>query len=133
MNFVLDCSFSSALFLPDEKSNHIRGFFINLKSSDKVFVPLLWWYETSNVLHVAIKRKRLNFNKISTIIELCGKLPVETDISYGVQHSKNLFELTQLYNISSYDAAYIELAVRKKSKLMSLDEAIITVSKSIGL
>ncbi|OHD62912.1 MAG: hypothetical protein A2176_02880 [Spirochaetes bacterium RBG_13_51_14] len=133
MKFVIDCSFSSALFLPDEKSDAARNFFINLKSSDQVFVPVLWWYETINVLQVAVKRKRLNFNETTTIIELLEKLPLETDVQYGIQYSKDLYELAQLYKLSSYDAAYIELAIRTKSKLMSLDSEMIAISKDIGL
>ena len=133
MNYVIDCSFSCSLFLPDEKSETTRSFFINLKSSDHIFIPTLWWYESINVLNVAIKRKRLNFNEISTIIELFEKLPLETDVSYGVQYSKNIFELTQLYNLSSYDATYVELAIRTKSKLMSLDKEINNIAIKIGL
>jgi predicted nucleic acid-binding protein len=133
MKYVIDCSFSSALFLPDEKSNTVQSFFINLKSTDHVFIPLLWWYETTNVLNVAIKRKRLNHNEITVIIELFEKLPLETDMNHGAQYSKGLFELSQLYKLSSYDAAYIELALRTKSKLMSLDSEIIKAARLIGL
>ena len=128
MKFVIDCSFSSALFLPDEKSEAARNFFINLKSHDKVFVPILWWYETINVLHVAVKRKRLNVTEITRIIELLEKLPLETDVQYGIQYSRDLFELTQLYKVSSYDAAYIELSMRTKSKLMSLDSDLMAIA-----
>ncbi|MFH0975330.1 MAG: type II toxin-antitoxin system VapC family toxin [Spirochaetota bacterium] len=133
MKFVIDCSFSSALFLPDEKSDSIRTFFINLKDSDQIYIPLLWWYESINVLNVSLKRKRLNFNAISKIIELFDKMPIETDISYGSHYSKNIFELTQLYKISAYDAAYIELAVRKKAKLMTLDKDLIKASEIVGV
>lgn len=133
MNYVIDCSFSSSLFLPDENSDNTRSFFINLKSSDQIFIPTLWWYESINVLNVAIKRKRLNFNEILTIIELFENLPLKTDLSYGVQYSKDIFKLTQLYNLTSYDSTYIELAIRTKSKLMSLDKEIINISSKIGL
>jgi predicted nucleic acid-binding protein len=133
MKFVIDCSFSSALFLPDENSDTAHKFFLNLKPSDRVVIPVLWWYETINVLNVAIKRKRLNFSTVNTIIELLAKLPFEIDVHYGIAYSKELFELTQLYKLSSYDAVYIELALRTKSKLMSLDSDIVIAAKSIGL
>ncbi|HOT43835.1 MAG TPA: type II toxin-antitoxin system VapC family toxin [Spirochaetota bacterium] len=133
MKYVIDCSFSSALFLPDEKSDHARNFFINLKQADQVLVPSLWWHETTNVLNVATKRKRLSFNDASTVMELLGKLPLETDIIYGAQYLKDVFEITQLYGLSSYDAAYIELALRTRSKLMSLDRGMISAIKNIGL
>jgi predicted nucleic acid-binding protein len=133
MKFVVDCSFSSTLFLPDEKSETAREFFINLKPADQVFVPILWWYETINVLHVSVKRKRLTFNESTGILELLEKMPLETDAQYGVQYSKDLFDLSQLYKISSYDAAYIELSMRTKSRLMSLDSDLIDIAKDIGL
>jgi predicted nucleic acid-binding protein len=133
MKYVIDCSFSSALFLPDEKSNEIRNFFVALKPADQVFVPLLWWYETVNVLSVSIKRKRLRYNEINRILALLEKLPLETDINHSAQYSKDIFDLTQLYHVSAYDAAYLELAVRKKSKILSLDEAIVTASRNIGI
>lgn len=133
MNYVIDCSFSSALFLPDEKSDYVRDFFINLTSADRVLIPSLWWLETTNVLNVAMRRKRLSFNEMSTVLELLEKLPLETDITYGAHYSKNLIEITQLYKLSAYDAAYIELAVRTKATLISLDKDIIKAAKNIGL
>ncbi len=133
MNYVIDCSFSSTLFLPDEKSGHARKFFLNRKPSDRVFIPALWWQETVNVLNVAVRRKRLNFNEVLKIIELFEKLPLETDVNHGVQYAKDLFELTRVYNLSSYDAAYVELAMRTKSRLMSMDVDILKAIKAIGL
>ncbi len=133
MKYVIDCSFSSSLFLPDVQSDAARSFFINLKPPDQIFIPVLWWNESINVLNVALKRKRLKFKEISTIIELFEKIPLETDSSYGVQYSKDIFELTQLYDLSSYDATYIELAIRTKSKLMSLDKDLIKKATNIGL
>jgi len=133
MNYAVDCSFSSALFLPDEKSGDVSAFFMRLKPADRVFIPLLWWYETANVLSVAIKRKRLTHNQVFSISDLLEKLPFETDMRCGAEHARHIVELSQLYNLSSYDAAYIELAVRTKSKLMSLDAGMISAAKEIGL
>mgnify|MGYP001617472705 CR=1 FL=1 len=133
MNYVLDCSFTSSLFLPDESSDSTRLFFIKLKSSDVIFVPSLWWHETANVLKSATKRKRLNFNETLGIIDLIEKLPLQTDGYCGFQHSKEIFKLAQMYDLSSYDATYLELAIRTKSKLLSHDKEINSVSFKIGL
>jgi uncharacterized protein with PhoU and TrkA domain len=57
MNDVVDCSYSSVLFLPDECSEDVRNLILNInKINHAVFVPLLWWYETSNVISVSIKK-----------------------------------------------------------------------------
>jgi len=133
MHYVTDCSFSSALFLPDEKSDTVRNFFINLKKKDHIFIPFLWWYETNNVLNISIKRKRLNHFNVISILTLLNELGLKTDSEYGYEFSMKIFQLTQLYNISSYDAAYLELSVRKKAKLMTLDNDLIIAAKKIGI
>jgi len=133
MEYVIDCSFSSALFLPDEKSDDVQGFFLNIKSSDRLHIPLLWWYETANVLRVALRRKRLQHNDLAIRLDLFEKLPLETDASHGAGFSKDLLELGAAYKLSSYDAAYLELALRKKSKLMSLDTDVAKTARLAGL
>ena len=52
MRWVVDCSFTAALFLPDESSTKVRFFFEKLKDDDTLWVPILWWYEITNVLVV---------------------------------------------------------------------------------
>jgi predicted nucleic acid-binding protein len=133
MSYVIDCSFSSALFLPDENSCSVRDFFLNLKNNDQVFIPLLWWYETNNVLSVAAKRNRLKQNDVFSIINLFNELKLVTDCEYGIAWLKTLFELTQLYHISSYDAAYLELALRMKAKLMTLDNRLKGTAAKMGV
>jgi len=133
MNYIIDCSFSSALFLPDEKSDLVRDFFIKIKNDDNIFIPLLWWYETSNVLNTSIKRKRLSHADVAGIIELFEQLKLETDYESGADFSKRVFEISQLYSVSSYDAVYLELALRKKGRLMTLDRELLDAAVKIGL
>jgi predicted nucleic acid-binding protein len=133
MNYVVDCSFTSALFLPDESSETVRNFFLKLDKRDILHAPFLWWYETNNVLNISMKRKRINQVDIVTILDLLDQLKLDIDYSIGTDLSKDILRLGQTYNLSFYDAAYIELAIRKKAHLMSFDNEIISASKSIGI
>jgi predicted nucleic acid-binding protein len=133
MLHVIDCSFSSALFLPDENSESVREFFLKMKKNDRVHIPLLWWYETGNVLNVSVRRKRLNHNDFRMVIDLLVKLRLITDAEYGAEYSGRLFELSQLYNVSSYDAAYLELSIRLQAKLQTLDKNLLAVADTIGI
>ncbi len=133
MNYVVDCSFTSALFLPDESSDIVRRFFLNIHKTDDVFTPFLWWYETNNVLNIALKRKRLNHSEIGTILHLLDHLKLEIDYSIGTDLSSEIVNLSQLYNLSSYDVSYIELAKRKNAHLMTFDNDIISSAKKIGI
>jgi len=131
--YVIDCSFSSALFLPDENSERISDFFKNLSKSDMINVPHLWWYETNNVLNISVKKKRISHNDFTAVIELFSQMKIETDSAYGLSFSKEIFDLSQVYNLSSYDPVYLELAMRKKGRLMSLDNELIIAAGKIGI
>ena len=73
MDYVVDCSFTSALFLPDESSEIAQNFFLKIQPNDVVMAPFLWWYETNNVLNIALKRKRVTTQVFffSTRIKFC--------------------------------------------------------------
>lgn len=131
--YVIDCSFSSALFLPDENSDRISDFFKTLSKNDLIYVPHLWWYETNNVLNISVKRKRITRNDFSAVIELFSHMKIETDSEYGLSFSKEIFDLSQVYNLSSYDSVYLELAMRKNGRLMSLDNELINAAGKIGI
>jgi len=133
MRYVIDCSFSAALFLPDEKSVEVREFFIKHEKENNITIPLLWWYETNNVLNTAIKRKRLKREDAEAVLRLFGKLALETDTAFGDGYTQDLLSLAQSYGLSSYDAVYLELAVRKKAMLMSLDMVLLSAAKKCGI
>ena len=133
MHYVMDCSFSSALFLPDERSDIVREFFINLDKGDRVIVPLLWWYETDNVLNISVSRNRISHSDVITILDLLDGIAPETDAGHGRECSGKIFELTQLYKISAYDAVYLELAMRKKAALMTLDKDLEKAARKMGI
>ncbi len=133
MNWVLDCSFAAALFLPDEKSEIISDFVAGLPESDGLVVPLLWWYEVSNVLTVAVRRKRLDSIEVNEVLLLFERLGLETDRMYGVEFSKEIYRLAQLYQLSAYDATYLELTCRKNYSLATLDKQIIKIARKIGV
>lgn len=131
--FVMDCSFSSALFLPDEKSSNVKNIFSAFANEYKIFVPVLWWYETVNVLNISVRRKRIKDSDFSTILELFHKLNLSTDVEFGINHSKKIFNYTQTYKISSYDAVYLELAARKRAQLLTLDSKLNLISSQLGI
>ncbi len=133
-HYVIDCSYSSALFLPDEQSEAVRDFFLHTrKKNDLVLVPSLWWYETCNVLNSSIKRNRISYSDAKSLLELFDTLHLQTDTEYGIEPSRILLELSQLYGISSYDAAYLELSLRKKAKLLTLDNALRKAAVDMGI
>lgn len=124
MVYILDCSFCASLFLPDEESERVKKIFYEINEEDEIFVPLLWWYEMSNVLSVAIKRKRLKYADALNINRLLSSFNFITDSVYGNMYSEKILELTQRYTLSVYDAAYLELSMRKQGALGTLNKEL---------
>jgi predicted nucleic acid-binding protein len=68
MESVLDCSVALAWALPDEGSSRAEKFLAGLSPDSALWVPALWWYETSNALVTAERRHRLQEGESRRII-----------------------------------------------------------------
>ncbi len=133
MKWVVDCSFSSALFIPDEYSVSIERFFNHLPADDLLYVPSLWWAETSNVLYEAVKREVLQRTDVLMILGLFREMGTITDTMSGYEYGVTLHELASDYRISAYDASYIELSLRRGASLASIDPQIVRAAELAGI
>ena len=129
----MDCSFTAALFLPDKASAQVNRFFSEYPDSRTLHVPLLWWYELTNVLCVAQRKKLLKEVDAQRIIGLLSGLPMETDEAQGASYIRRLYEVAHTYGLSSYDAAYLELAIRVDGRLATLDKELIAAARACGV
>jgi len=87
-------------------------------------VPALWWHETANALSVAVRKKRLQQIDASNALALFSALKLRVDHASGTGHAQRLTELALSCNLSAYDAAYLELALRKEEAMLSLDRSL---------
>ncbi|OGL48521.1 MAG: hypothetical protein A2161_17440 [Candidatus Schekmanbacteria bacterium RBG_13_48_7] len=133
MNWVIDCSFAAALFLPDEKSNKVSSFFSGLSTEDSLWIPSLWWYELTNVLAVAERRKRLCHEDVIKIIYLYDQFSILTDNIRIFSLCSHIYDLAKTNQLSAYDAAYLELAIRKDATLATLDKELLETATTSGI
>lgn len=122
--WVIDCSFTAAMFLPDENSDLADHFFSRIGSEFKAIIPAIWWYELNNVLLVSVRRKRLTNENAETVLKTFESFPIEMDKNFSFQTMKSIFELGKKHDLSVYDSAYMELCIRKKAGIVSLDEKL---------
>ena len=133
MKYVFDSSFIGAFVLPDEKSIIVDKTYSAITNDDEIFIPQLLWYEISNILKNLLRRKRFTLNEIMEFYPSIVAILFITDSETGVEYSKKLLHLCNEYNLSSYDAAYLELADRKKAILCTLDENLRAAAKKHGV
>jgi len=131
--YVFDASFVGALIIPDERDPHVNKMYAKIKNEDEKHAPHLLWYEITNIFKNLLRRRRYTFDEVIGFFPLLSAIRLTCDFETGVSYAEKLLRLCNDYNISSYDAAYLELAGRKKAALCTLDENLITAAKKYGV
>ncbi len=119
MGLILDNSVVSGWYLASQASDYTR-FIAKRLQDDRALVPAIWELEFTNVLRSACIRGRLNAEQAQGIVVQIGTLPIDVD-RMPVLRSEVL-ALALRFSLSSYDAAYLELALRKQLPLATQDE-----------
>jgi predicted nucleic acid-binding protein len=122
MIYIFDASFVGALIIPDEKNPQVGKMYARIQNEDEKFTPHLLWYEISNIFNKLIRDNRYDYNEVQKLIPLLTALHLETDSVTGANYSQRLLLLCNNHKLSAYDAAYLELAERKKATLCTLDK-----------
>jgi predicted nucleic acid-binding protein len=133
MIYVFDSSFVGALVIPDEKNPKASELQKSIREDEDIFVPRLLWYEVANVFKNLIRRRRFTAGEVIQFFPLVAAIRLIEDSEMGINYSEKLLRFCNEYNLSSYDAAYLELAERKKAVLCTLDEGLRTAAKKRGV
>jgi len=120
MSFVLDSSVALAWVLPDESIPALDRLCDRL-TNDRALVPPVWPLEIGDVLLVAVKRNRLTVRDVTRLVAELRALPMEIDAISTEQSLDETLALAQKYDLTTYDASYIELAKRRDVPLATLD------------
>ncbi len=133
IELVLDCSLALAWSIPDENFSAADEILKSVESESRFWVPALWWYELSNALTMAERHGRLMHSSAGRLVELYSHLPIYTDTLLGAQAFVRHMALAQRYKLSTYDAAYLELAERRGLALATLDKALQKAARHAGI
>jgi predicted nucleic acid-binding protein len=131
--YIFDASFVAALIIPDEKNPAIDKIYATIKNEEEKLAPHLLWYEIANIFKNILRRKRFTFDEVLTFFPSLTALSITCDFETGPGYSEKLLRLCNDYNLSSYDAAYLELAERRKAALCTLDEKLQAAAEKRGV
>lgn len=120
MSFVLDSSVALAWVLPDE-ANPTLDHLCDRLATEIAHVPPVWPLEIGNVLLVAVKRGRLTAKDVSHLVAELRALPLEIDTASTERALEETLTLAKKYDLTTYDASYLELAKRRDLALATLD------------
>jgi len=129
MSVVLDCSVTLAWIHREEITSAVSHIFDLLRQGG-AWVPGLWRLEVGNALQMGIRRKRHSTDFRDATLTDLGKLPIQVDRETDQQAWGTTLQLAIRHQLTTYDAAYLELALRRNLPLATLDEELRRAAKA---
>lgn len=134
-SFVMDNSIAMRWLLASEKKSdqaYAEAVLESLVDVDAT-VPNLWHLEAANVLVTAERRGELETGDVERFIAQLESLPFQVDPMTAHQAFSRTLSLSKAYKLSSYDAAYLELAIREGLPIATLDKDLLKAAKKAGV
>jgi predicted nucleic acid-binding protein len=131
-SFVIDTSIVMSWCFKDETNAYADAVLESLSEST-AFVPSIWPLEVANVLLVAERKKRLTDAGSVRFITLLSQLPIIVENDRPETIMTTLLALARANNLSSYDASYLHLSIRKGISIATLDSRMTEAAKKVNV
>ena len=129
---AIDASLTLQWFLEDEVDRGYSLAVLARLSDLSATVPMLWYYEVGNGLTMACRRKRITRVQADRYLARLKGLPIVAD-AVDPKAILSLPDIAQAYDLTNYDAAYLELALRRKLPLATTDAALRRSAAKAGI
>jgi predicted nucleic acid-binding protein len=129
MTFVIDASVAASWLLPDEQDAASDAALAMLEDGGAV-APSLWWFEMRNLLLTNERRGRINASATAEAVRLLTSLPIRLD---NAADGAELLAIARRRRLSAYDAAYVELAIRERLPLATIDRSLARAAEAEGV
>jgi predicted nucleic acid-binding protein len=129
---VLDCSMTMAWAFRDETTPGTLSV-LELAAHEACVAPSVWPLEVCNAVLTAQRRGRFTSDDVPLFLGLVGDLCVSVDDLTLQQTVESVLPLAVQHALSSYDAAYLELALRKGAPLATLDAGLARAARAAGV
>jgi predicted nucleic acid-binding protein len=126
MQFVLDNSVVMRWLFADgsQDDQTYAAQVLTVLAEGMAFVPNLWSLEVANVIVRAEAKKLLTESRSAEFIQILERMNIQVDNATYSKALTDTLQLARRYNLSSYDASYLELALRKGLPLATLDKQL---------
>lgn len=131
--FVVDASMTFAWVLPNQASAEAEALLERIEAGVEAVVPSLWFLEVANGLLVAQRRKRVTAaERMLALVRLSAlSLTVDEDAARDIFGRTST--LAEQFGLSVYDAAYLEVALRRNLPLGTRDRALRSAAERSGI
>jgi predicted nucleic acid-binding protein len=131
--FVADASAAIGWVHPAQATPQTEAMLDAIDDGTIVEVPALWPLEVANALTVLARRRKLTEHERQTGLGWLRALPLRIDHEMSSLAFSRLSELATTHHLSVYDAAYLELAQRRKLVLSCNDGPLRNAAMQCGV
>jgi predicted nucleic acid-binding protein len=132
VSFVVDNSVALAWCFEDEQTVRIMAL-LDRVSETGAAAPQLWPIEALNGLLTAERRGRIDGGVRRRLAGFLRDLPIRIDDDMAIQAWGATAQLAEKHQLTAYDAAYLELAMRLSLPLATRDKPLIRAAEAVGV
>ena len=135
MRFVLDNSVTMRWFFGGGKPQDLAyaGKVLDAMQEAQALVPATWGLEVANVIVKAEEKALVTEARSGAFLEMLEDVDIEADPATFAHALSDTLQLARRYKLSSYDASYLELALRLGLPLATLNEDLQKAAKKAGV
>jgi predicted nucleic acid-binding protein len=130
---VLDTSITMAWCFDDEATPYTEDLLNWCAAGTAIHVASVWPLEVTNVLLNAQRKGRVTENRVEQFLDVLSQLPFHIDPVSMKRAVYDIRVLAQAHRLTSYDASYLELALRLGLPLASLDDDLKKAALASGV
>jgi len=131
-DFILDTSVTMAWCFSDEATPYADAVLDSL-SKQSALAPGIWPLEVSNVLLVAERKERIAPEDSERFLKLLSALPIRVENLTAKRMFDAVLLSARAQELSSYDAAYLDLAIQNGLEIATLDHALRAAAAQKGV
>ena len=133
MPFVLDASGTLPWLFKDEATDATRSLLQRARRYEQILVPAHWTIEVLNVLLVAHRKGRIAIPDLDSFLAELSGFALDSEPAPRIRDSHSIRLLCSRHRLTAYDAAYLELALRRAVPLATFDAKLITAAQAEGV
>jgi predicted nucleic acid-binding protein len=131
-SFVLDASVTVAWCFDDQSTPAAWALLDRLRAAP-AYVPVLWAREIGNSLVGAERRRRITQARAVEFLGILGDLDIHVDPDLPGRAFRDILPIARESRITTYDASYLELAMRLGLPLATKDTALARAAAALRI
>jgi predicted nucleic acid-binding protein len=132
LSCVIDASLTMAWYFEDESTPAADELLERVAESGAV-VPGLWRLEVANAFQIAIRRQRIDAVYRDASLDELAFMPITIDADTNSYAWSTTLRLAERFSLTTYDAAYLELAQRRSLPLATLDRELRAAAPALNI